>query len=86
MFMLPMGFATLMLIAILVLVFGMRRSGHGELPPGLMDELRRLREAVSDLGERVDRVEEEREFDKKLMESLAKHELPPGETVEEEES
>ncbi len=71
----------LLLGALLVLIVGIRRpSGH--LPPGMVDELRRLRETVEDLTERVARVEDERDFDRKLLESIAKRELPPGEDEE----
>ncbi|MEJ2185988.1 MAG: hypothetical protein P8Z36_08625 [Gemmatimonadota bacterium] len=69
------------LVVLGVVVLGIRRpSGH--LPPGMADELRRLREAVDDLTERIARVEDERDFDRRLLESIAKRELPPGEKEE----
>jgi len=82
--MFPMAslFSLLVIGAIIVLVVGMRRPGRGELPPGMVEELRRLRDAVEDLSERVGRVEDEREFDRRLLESIAKRELPPGDEEE----
>ncbi|MEJ2218113.1 MAG: hypothetical protein P8099_16005 [Gemmatimonadota bacterium] len=75
-------FMLLLIGALVVLILGIRRpSGH--LPSGMVDELRRLREAVDDLTERVARVEDERDFDRRLLESIAKRELPPGEKEEE---
>lgn len=76
------GFFLLLLIAVLVVIWGVRRPGRANLPPGMMEELRRLREAVDDLTERVAQVEDEREFDRKLLESISKRELPPGEEEE----
>jgi hypothetical protein len=76
------GFFLLILIAVLVVIWGVRRPGRANLPPGMTEELRRLREAVDDLTERVARVEDEREFDRKLLESISKRELPPGEKEE----
>lgn len=74
------GLMMLFLIAaILVVVWGVRRPARGNLPPGAVDELRRLRQAVDDLTERVARVEDEQDFDRRLLDSIAKRELPPGE-------
>ena len=43
------------------------------------EELHRLRETMSDLGERLERLEEERDFYKDLLEPGAgRPELPPG--------
>lgn len=72
-------FMLFLIVAILVVAWGVRRPARGNLPPGAVDEMRRLREAVNDLTERVARVEEEREFDRKLLESIGKRNLPPGE-------
>lgn len=75
------GFFMLLLIgALVVFILGVRRPSKADLPAGMVEELRRLRDTVNDLTERVARVEDEREFDRKLLESLAKRELPPGET------
>jgi hypothetical protein len=83
--MFPMAslFMLVLLGALVVLILGIRRPSSGHLPPGTVDELRRLREAIDDLTERVARVEDERDFDRRLLESIAKRELPPGDKEDE---
>ncbi len=46
-----------------------RRDPKGELPQGARAELERIRDTVDDLGGRLVRLEEERDFYKDLLES-----------------
>ncbi len=46
-----------------------RRDPQGELPQGGRAELERLRDTVDDLGGRLARLEEERDFYKELLDS-----------------
>ncbi len=46
-----------------------RRDPKGELPQGARAELERIRDTVDDLGGRLVRLEEERDFYKELLDS-----------------
>ena len=46
-----------------------RRDPRGELPKGARAELERIRDTVDDLGGRLVRLEEERDFYKELLNS-----------------
>lgn len=46
-----------------------RRDPRGELPKGGRAELERIRDTVDDLGGRLVRLEEERDFYKELLDS-----------------
>lgn len=50
------------------------------LPDGTSEELKRLQEQVDEMASRLLRIEEEREFDRRLLDSaLDRGQLPPPE-------
>ncbi len=56
-----------------------RREPRGDLPQGARAELERIRDTVDDLGGRLARLEEERDFYKDLLDSPARRDAisPP---------
>jgi len=49
------------------------------LPEGTAQDLKRLQDQVEELATRLHRIEDEREFDRQLLEGLADRQLPSGE-------
>lgn len=82
-----MGVFAFIIILVLISTIGKvmsdrlpRRNPRGELPQGARAELERLRDTVDELGHRLVRLEEERDFYKELLDSPGRHNAisPPG--------
>jgi hypothetical protein len=62
------------------------RDPQGELPKGGRAELERIRDTVDDLGGRLMRLEEERDFYKELLDSPGKRGVISSPDMEEDAS
>ena len=61
----------------------MARARRDDSLPSGTDELLRVRDTMADLSGRLERLEEERDFYKALLEpEVARRELPPSETLD----
>ena len=61
----------------------MARPRRDDSLPSGTDELLRVRDTMADLSGRLERLEEERDFYKALLEpEIARRELPPSETLD----
>ena len=59
--------------------WGQRRAPPPQTPPALPPaEVERMREVMDDLAERVNRLEEERDFYRELLESPRRRDALPG--------
>ncbi len=79
-----MGIFELMLGVVIIVTAGkvverrMSRPRRGESLQVGTEELHRIRETIGDLSGRLERLEEERDFYKDLLEPRGRRELPPA--------